>query len=154
MLGLSWAMSSCVRSDSQILRDSKAGARLIEIAGWEENAGGAYCQARIYDHFDYRTTLNKAMQGNPEALGSMFQYTSTGTLMGEGAITHVEVLGELLKFWGDEPYSKILGRQTEAVRREVFSSLDEFWGYPGWPAGQFPLTRALTRDTRKNAVSG
>jgi len=154
MLSLTWAMSSCVQPDSKIFLDPTAKSRLSKIAGWKEEVGSVYYQARIYDYFDYRTTLNKAIQGEPEALGSMFQYTSTGTLFGEGAITHAEVLGELLKLWGDEPYSRILGMQTESVRRKVVSSLDEFWGYPGWPAGRFPLTRALTPGTRRNASYG
>lgn len=63
--------------------------------------------------------------------------------MGEGAITHLEVLGELLKQWGDASYAKVLGEQPPEVIWSVAQSLNEFWGYAGWPRGKFPTTQKL-----------
>jgi hypothetical protein len=83
--------------------------RLREILTWRDE-GGAYSQARRFDGFEYRDALAKATLGDSQALADLFEYTKNGSQMGEGAITHMEVLGELLKQWGDASYAEVLGQ--------------------------------------------
>lgn len=128
--------------------DSSAGRfhpspRVREILTWPEESGSVYDQARHNDMFDYRATLNKAAHGSEQALARLFRYTESGSQMGEAAITHAEVLGELLKQWEDARYAKILADQRSEEITSVADSLNEFWGYSGWPRSTFPITQKL-----------
>ncbi|MBK1884655.1 hypothetical protein JIN85_19725 [Luteolibacter pohnpeiensis] len=120
---------------------------MTEILTWPDEGGSVYYQARRFDGFDYRSTLTKASLGNTIALSRLFEYTKNGSQMGEGAETHIEVLGELLKQWGDADYAVVLHAQPAEVITSVAGSLNEFWGYPGWPKGRFPETEKLCNRT-------
>jgi len=58
-------------------------------------------------------------------------------------MTHIEVLGELLKQWEDTDYARVLEKQPTEVIRDVAASLNEFWGSSGWPQKKFPMTQKL-----------
>ena len=123
--------------------------RVAAILAWPDEGGSVYYQAKRTDGFDYRTNLAKAAVGEESALSKLFVYTRTNHLMGEGSESHIEVLGELLKQWGDLDYAKILQLESTTVIREVAVQLDEFWGHPGWPKAKYPVTERLCAQTAK-----
>ena len=127
--------------------------RLKEILTWRDK-GSVYSQARQFDGFEYRETLTKASLGDSKALGSLFEYTKNGSQMGEGAETHIEVLGELLRQWGDTQYGRVLNEQPTEVIRSVAQTLNEFWGYAGWPRSKYPITQRLCTRSSQEAESG
>lgn len=142
-------LSQCTavsNSQSNRLRPSP---RVAAILAWPDEGGSVYYQAKRTDGFDYRTNLAKAAVGEESALSKLFVYTRTNHLMGEGSESHIEVLGELLKQWGDLEYAKILQLESPTVIREVAAVLDEFWGYPGWPKEKYPVTEKLCAQTVK-----
>jgi hypothetical protein len=114
-----------------------------EILSWPETGGSVYYQARHNDGFQYREELTKAAHGDELALARLLEYTKSGSVMGEGQESHIEVLGELLKQWGDFHYSKVLENQPTEVIMIVSQLLNEFWGYEGWPHDKYPATSRL-----------
>ncbi|MCX6880571.1 MAG: hypothetical protein NTW21_43210 [Verrucomicrobia bacterium] len=117
--------------------------RVAEILSWPEEGGSVYYQARRSDGFYYRATLAKAAKGEATALSKLFAYTRTNHLTGEGAESHIDVLGELLKQWGDHDYGRILQLESPAVIRGVALSLTEYWGPASWPKDRYPMTENL-----------
>jgi len=125
--------------------------RVKEILTWPDEGGSVYYQARRFDAFEYRDALTKAAMGDTQSLGRLFEYTRNGSQMGEGAETHIEVLGELLKQWGDTQYGKVLNEQPTEVIRSVAQTLNEFWGYTGWPRSKYPITQRLCTKSSQEA---
>jgi len=116
---------------------------ILEELRMPDESGDVYTQARRYDGFNYRKTLAKAANGDSHALSQLFVYTHTSSLMGEGANTHIEVLGELLEQWGDKAYAEVLIHETPVIRQAVAEDLNEFQGHSGRPEKRFPLTYSI-----------
>lgn len=117
--------------------------RVKEILAWPDDSGSVYYQARQFDGLDYRATLSRAAHGDAQALSRLFVYTKSGSLTGEGSLSHMDALGELLKQWGDRDYARVLRQQPVEVIGSVASALNEFWGHAGWPKGEYPTTQSL-----------
>jgi hypothetical protein len=146
-------VSSCVHPGPSPAGDPQAKTELMEIANYPASRGSIFYQASNNDHFDYRKPLKRAMEGDAEALATLFRYSHTGTLLGEGAMTHMDVLRELLKLWGDKPYADVLKKQPLSVRESVGSWLNESWGPVGeWPEDRFPITRSLRKSAYETYI--
>lgn len=147
------ASCSCVFSGPTSRPDPQAKDRLAGIADQPESRGGIYSQAWTRDRFNYRDPLKRAIEGDVDALASLFKYAFTGTLLGEGAMSQMDVLQGLLRSWGDKPYADVLGKQTLGVRETVWGLLNESWGPEGrWPEGQFPITHSLRKSAYKTYI--
>ena len=143
MITLVVLFNQCTASMNSSAHRFHPSPRVKDILTWRDEGGSVYCQARSHDNYDYRGTLDRASRGDSQALQSIFVYTKNGSQMGEGAETHIEVLGELLKQWGDPDYANVLSNQTSEVTRSVSQMLNEYWGYPGWPRDKYAITHRI-----------
>ena len=67
--------------------------------------------------------------------------------MGEGAESNADILRQLLRLWGDGPYSKVLSMQAPDVRTSVIDMLDYTWP-GGWRSDAFPKTYKLAEHEK------
>lgn len=114
----------------------KAKQRLVNVLQREGHQGGVVAQARI-EGIDYGQALNRAVDGNEGALGSLFAMK----FVGEGGETHCANLRDLMIIWGDGPFSSVLAKQAAVVRGWVATGIDYAWAESDWTL--FPKTRAI-----------
>lgn len=106
--------------------------------------GDVFAQGKI-DGVDYRNLLRGALAKDAKSLKGIFSYTANGQLMGEGAESNCDILRQLLLFWGDTAYARVLATEPPNVRCAVISAIDYAWPYPGWPPQKFPITYGLSK---------
>lgn len=131
-----------------IAGERTAELQLKEYLTDESYTGSVFAQGKL-DGIDYRKLLRGAIRRDSASLAGIFRYTANGKLMGEGAESNCDILRQLLRFWGDRAFARVLAAESLKVRIAVIAAIDYAWPHPGWQPTDFPLTFRLARhDTR------
>lgn len=118
---------------------------LVATCRQSPGAGDVFSQGRL-DGLDYRKLLRGAIARDASSLDGLFRYTANGKLMGEGYEDHSIILWQLLQFWGDKAYARVLAVEPSKVRASVVAALDNGCRYPGgWQPKDFPVTYRLAK---------
>ena len=93
----------------------------------------------------YERYLRLAVQMRDDGLKQIFRFTVAEGFIGAGAEDHCSILRDLLRYWGDRDYSRVLAAESPQIRSAVIDALDYTWPHPGWKPTEYPVTYRLAK---------
>jgi hypothetical protein len=105
-------------------------------------------QARFLLKLDYSRLLEDALAKRPEGFRGLFRFTTSEAFVGAGAESHCIILRDLLRYFGDRYFSRVLRDETSEVRTAVIHALDYTWPHPGWRATEYSATYRLAKHQK------